>query len=331
MSWLKVAATEKRPLLRVWRVLAPVALPSPVGTETPMSDIETTTDISLTARIRRKRPPLAVLLGTNEIASALAVHLRRAGFGVVMSHDPQPPVIRRGMAFHDALFGSPCTVDGITAIGVECIISALQEASEAGHVVVTHLSLCDLLVIRGIDVLIDARMQKQLVTPDFRNLAGLTIGLGPGFTVGGNCDVAVETRPARNGALVREGSTDAADGLPAALGGAGSERFVYANEAGEWRTAFDFGVRVYRGMTIGRLNEQAVIAPINGMLRGIARDGTTVPVGAKLLEVDPRGWAARWTGIDERGHRIAVATLEAVMARLQTRKGRGGLRLVHSN
>jgi hypothetical protein len=35
----------------------------------------------------------------------------------------------------------------------------------------------------------------------------------------------------------------------------------------------------------------------------------------KLLEVDPRGRKARWTGIDERPRGIAAATRQAVRAR----------------
>jgi len=42
---------------------------------------------------------LAVILGTDEIASAVAVNLYRSGYCVVLSHDPLPPVIRRKMAF----------------------------------------------------------------------------------------------------------------------------------------------------------------------------------------------------------------------------------------
>ena len=57
----------------------------------------------------------AVILGTNEIASAVAVRLHRAGFRMVLSHDPLPPVIRRKMAFHDALFDDAVAVEGIAA------------------------------------------------------------------------------------------------------------------------------------------------------------------------------------------------------------------------
>jgi hypothetical protein len=288
-------------------------------------------DISLTSWARRDRLPLAVILGTNEIASAVAVYLSRAGFGVLLSHDPQPPVIRRGMAFHDALYGDIAVVDGIAAVSVDSALDALREMAVPRRIFVTRLGLSDLLVIRGIEVLIDGRMQKRQVTPDFRNLAGIAVGLGPGFRVDSNCDVAVETRPARNGTLVRTGATDEPDGNPMTLGSAGRERFVYSQDAGSWRTALDIGTRIYKGMNLGHLDGCAVVAPIDGALRGIVRDDTWVPAGVKLLEVDPRGRAACWTGIDERGRRIALAVIEAIATQTKRKIAETSLRLVHSS
>jgi hypothetical protein len=59
---------------------------------------------------------MAVILGTSQIASAIAVHLHRDRYGVVLSHDPAaPPVIRRKMAFDDALFDAAVIVDGVAA------------------------------------------------------------------------------------------------------------------------------------------------------------------------------------------------------------------------
>ncbi len=68
---------------------------------------------------RRDLSPFAIILGTNEIASAVAVHLRRAGWSIVLSHDPLLPVIRRAMAFHDALFDDRPTVEEIRGERVE--------------------------------------------------------------------------------------------------------------------------------------------------------------------------------------------------------------------
>jgi hypothetical protein len=266
---------------------------------------------------QRHRRPLAVILGTNEIASAVAVYLHRKQYSVVLSHDPAPPVIRRGMAFHDVLYDDPCRLEEVVGRRAESWPELVYALAAPDAVAVTPLPLPDLIVHGCIAVLVDARMQKYSVTPDLRYLAGVTVGLGPGFRVGVNCDVAVETRPAKSGAVIESGATDAADGVPSLLGRAGRERLVYSERAGRWRTAVEIGSRVFRGFTVGHLDGVPVAAPIDGLLRGVVRDGLLVPARTKLLEVDPRGRKARWSGIDERPRAIAFATLQAVRRRTE--------------
>ena len=254
---------------------------------------------------------VAVVMGTNEIASAVAVYLHRDGWRVVLSHDPHPPVIRRRMAFHDALFGDPAEVAGIRGVCAETSLSVAWHLSQ-GNLAVTPLGLLDLIPIAAFHVLVDARMQKRERHPDLRHLAKLTVGLGPGFAVDRNCDIAVETWPERSGTVVCKGSTEAADGRARLLGGTGAERFAYSTEPGYWRCAVDIGTRVFKNFPIGILNGAAVCAPIDGILRGVVRDGTEAPAGVKLLEIDPRGRNASWTGMDQRGATIAQATLAAI-------------------
>ena len=261
-----------------------------------------------------QRRRFALVLGTNEIASAVAVQLAWADYAVVLSHDAFPPVIRRGMSFHDALFEDSAEVDGMIGRRAESLFEVAELGSQPGQVVVTPLALTDLIALRMADVLVDARMQKNRVTPDFRNLARVAIGLGPKFFVGVNCDIAVETHPAHNGALVESGATDDPDGKARELGGVGAERFVYSDRAGVWRTPVEIGMWVPRGYVIGRHDRMPVCAPIDGYVRGVARDGSSAPAGVKLLEIDPRGRSASWTGSDERGRAIAEATLQAIKA-----------------
>lgn len=256
--------------------------------------------------------PLAVVLGTNEIASAVAVHLTAAGYPVILSHDPHPPVIRRAMAFHDALFGERPVVEGVAGERVETAWEIASVLAKPRHVAVTPLHLTDLIALRSPEILIDARMQKHRVTPDYRRVVDLTVGIGPNFAVDANCDIAIETRPAKNGSIVRRGRTDQADGVARSLGGFGKERFVYADREGRWHTPFEIGMRTTTGAVLGHLDGHPVAAPIDGVLRGLARDATPVPAGVKLLEIDARGAAATWTGIDDRGRAIAEATLRAI-------------------
>jgi hypothetical protein len=272
--------------------------------------------------------PVAVILGTSEIASAVAVMLTNGGYSAILSHDPFPPVIRRAMAFHDSLFGDRAIVDGIEGMRAETAAELATAFASAGRVAVTPLHLTDLLAILSPRVLIDARMQKYRVTPDFRGIATVTVGLGPQFAVGANCDVAVETRPAKNGNVVRFGETDQPDRTARSLGGYGAERFVYSDRGGRWHTPLEIGMRVFKGVVLGHHDGHPVAAPIDGVLRGLVRDSTLVPSGVKLLEIDARGAQAQWTGSDERGRAIADATLRAIRLhdmRPATRTVRAGL------
>jgi len=267
--------------------------------------------------------PFAVILGTNEVASAVAVQLHRAGFSVVLSHDPMPPVIRRKMAFHDALFDDLVTLDGVGAQRAATGLEIRGALGRTAGVLVTELGLLDLLVVRTLDVLVDARMQKYQTIPDLRRLARHTIGLGPGFSAGSNCDIAIETRPATAGRILEQGPTEPADAMPPDLGGHAAERFVRAEVSGRWHTALEIGTRIFKSFVIGHLGNLVVRAPFDGILRGLVRDGTEVPAGSKLLEVDARGRNASWTGIDGRSRRIAKAVAHAIAKREAQLQQRG--------
>ncbi len=210
---------------------------------------------SIVRGLRRANRPTAIILGLNEIASAIAVRVHRMGYGVVKSHDPNPPVIRRGMAFHDALYDDLTALGGLTAVSIDNAVKARAQVLAHECIAVTRNALSDLMVLGEIGVLIDARMQKRVVRPDLRHLARVAIGLGPGFTVGWNCDVAIETRPGHEGVVFERRATAAPDGVCRDLGGRGRERFVYAEEAGRWHTALDVGTRIFKGFPLGRLGD----------------------------------------------------------------------------
>lgn len=271
---------------------------------------------------RRIARPTALILGTNEIASAVGVSMRRAGYACVLSHDRFPPVIRRGMAYHDTLFGERIALAGVEGRRAESSAEIFAALDDPEAVAVTPLTVSDLIALRLPDALIDARMQKYSVTPDWRHIARVTVGLGPNFAVGINCDIAIETRPDHVGRILQRGETEPGDHSPRELGGVGAERFVYADFDAPWHTALDIGARVFRGMVIGRLGGTPVTAPRDGVLRGVVRDGLSAFAGAKLLEIDPRGRAAAWKGIDERGQRIARAVVEAVRLKQAEREAR---------
>ena len=267
-----------------------------------------------TFRMSRKSDAgaFAVILGTNEIASAVAVQLARRGFQVIPCHDPFPPVIRRGMAFHDALFEDRIEIDGIKGARAETAAEISAVLTIPRQVAVTPLRPADLIAMRKFDALVDARMQKYRATSDLRGMAEVTVGLGPNFEPGFNRGVAIETHPSKPGIIVESGKTRPPDGLTSNLGEAGKERFVYSRLDGTWRTPLDVGAQVHKGIAIGNHAGAPVFASMEGVPRGIARDGTFAPKGVKLVEIDPLGEAALWTDSDDRWRAIAKASGAAI-------------------
>ncbi|MGD0764600.1 MAG: hypothetical protein ABR929_15715 [Roseiarcus sp.] len=75
---------------------------------------------------------------------------------------------------------------------------------------------------------------------------------------------------------------------------------------------YNVGARVRYGVMLGHHAGAPVFASMDGVLRGIARDGTFVPKGVKLLEIDMRGEAASWSSPDARGRAIAKASVAAI-------------------
>jgi hypothetical protein len=270
------------------------------------------THVRFSEFLSNRSVPFVIVLGANEIASAVAARLTQEGCRVVISHDPYPPVIRRGMAFHDALFNDHTEVDGVQGRRVETALEIVRALTVTGVVAVTSLQLTDLIALRIPDVLIDARLQKRRMTTNLRNIANLSIGLGPQFAAGLNCDVAIETHPDHAGELIETGETRPNDHIPRYLGGIGRGRFVYSTRDGVWRTPLDIGARIFKNYLLGLLDGHRVLSPMDGFLRGIARDGVVVPQNVKLVEVDPRGRASSWTGSDEHGRTIADAAYRVI-------------------
>lgn len=258
------------------------------------------------------RAPVAVVLGTNDVASAVAHCLFQAGYGVVLSRDPGQPVLRRSMAYDDALVTGFSELMGVPARPAHALVEVLRGFTDRTGIMVTTMELGDLLCLGLIDLLIDARMRMRTLKVDIRPFARLTIGLGPGFTAGRHVDVAVETAPDAIG-ILREGSTLAAHGRSTPLAGAGRERFARASHPGLWLTSRAIGDRVTRDEVVGTCDDEPIRAPLTGHLRGLVRSGVDVPNGLKLAEVDPRlGGEPSWLGASERARRIAAATLDAV-------------------
>src|SRR5262249_48554325 len=152
----------------------------------------------------------------------------------------------------DALFDGEATLEGVPARHARNLaeVHALWDTENVLPVVA--MPEAHLLVTLRPDVVVDATMRRQIVVPDLRTLAPTAVGLGPGFTPGSNCHIAIETQWGNAlGAVLLDRSTAAPAGGPPLLGSAGRERFVAAPRAGVWRTRATIGQRVRAGDVVG--------------------------------------------------------------------------------
>jgi xanthine dehydrogenase accessory factor len=253
-----------------------------------------------------------LIRGTGEIASAVALYLVRAGLRVALQSSRPPIAIRRRMAFCDAYFSGRAELEGVWARRQDRP-GAVEDDWRGGEIPLLTCDFRAALAVRGWAVLVDARMNKQIVPERQIGLAPLVIGMGPGCTIGANVDVAVETSWDDLGRIVRGGSTLPLAGEPRAVLGQARSRFRYAPQAGVLRVVAAIGQRVRQAEVVALVGEAPVAAPFDGIVRGIAHDGVPVEKGNKIAEIDPRPDGVSLTGIDERPRRIAEAVRDVVV------------------
>ncbi len=280
----------------------------------------------MSGALGQERAILAVLVrGTGDVGSSVAHRLFSSGYAVVMHDGPAPAATRRKMAFVDAIFDGRAVLDGLTAVRVDDLRDLRGVVATGDVIPVVVSDLAALLEILQPDILVDARMRKRARPEAQLGLAPLTIGLGPNFVAGETTDLAVETGWGDDlGKVYDRGSTRPLEGEPNPIEGHSRDRYVYAPIEGIFSTRLQVGQSVRAGDPVATVGPVALSAPLDGVLRGLTRDGVRVSVGTKVIEVDPRGERAVFTGIGERPGRIAEGVLRAIRA-WETQADNGGI------
>ena len=265
---------------------------------------------------------LVFVKGAGDVGSAVAHTLFQAGWPVVLLESAEPVTARRGMSFAEAVFEGRAELEGVQAVRVNDPVG-VPEVLERGRELPLFVgSIDELRQILTPRVVVDARLRKRECPERQLDEAPLTIGLGPGFVAGETTHLAIETSWGPNlGAVLEHGETEAYTGQPRAVRGYARERYTYAPAAGRWRTSRRIGDPVRAGEPLGTLDGQPLAAAIDGVVRGVTRDGVRVSAGAKVADVDPRGAEAEIVGIAERPRRIAGGVLTALQRRLDDREG----------
>ncbi len=254
--------------------------------------------------------------GAGELGSGVAHLLHRLGFSVLVSEIYPPLAIRRPVTFSDAIVDDITEVEGVQAKHYPKAVLPSQQPWD--HIPV-YKDAPDQLIALKPTVLVDARMLKHY-TEDFRSWADLVIGLGPGFDTRENCNRVIETMRGHDLArVITSGSSSKDTGVPGVVGGETSRRIVRAPRSGAISWSVDFGQLVKAGDKIGIIDQtEYVLAPLDGIVRGLISPHTPVTDGMKIGDVDPRGESVQYLHISEKARAIASGVLEAIILHLKT-------------
>jgi len=261
-----------------------------------------------------------VIRGGGDLATGVAQKFFHAGFPVVMLETAEPSAIRRSVALCEAAYEGFAQVEDMVcrrAAGPE----ELDGCWQAG-VIPLVIDPCgeSIPAIRPAAV-IDAILAKRNLGTH-RGMADITIALGPGFCAGADVDMVIETMRGHDlGRLILQGNARPNTGIPGDLGGKSIQRVLYAPASGVVAHNKRIGDVVECGDLLFTVGGIPVNAPFAGLLRGLLREGTVVPKGMKVADIDPRT-DVNWRTISDKARCIGGAALEGYFF-LKKQKGEG--------
>lgn len=237
------------------------------------------------------KKPLIIVRGAGDLATGTIHRLWSAGFPVLALEAAHPAAIRRQVALSEAIYEGAATVEGVTAVRIDGP-DRLAEVLARGRVPLLIDPEGQCIPKLKPAAVVDAILAKRNLGTT-RDMASLTIGLGPGFTAGVDVDFVVETMRGHNlGRVIREGAARPNTGVPGIIGGYGAERVLHAAQAGVLYNVRSIGDFVERGEPIALIRNEAgdhpVPAAIPGLIRGLIRHGFPVTEGFKIADIDPR-------------------------------------------
>ena len=262
---------------------------------------------------------LIIVRGGGDLATGTIHKLVKCGFSVLVLEIEHPSAIRRNVAFSEAIYEGQQTVEDVTCYRADSLahaVSLLQEkkltilVDPAGHAI---SELRPMAVVDGI-------LAKQNLGTH-KAMAPITVALGPGFEASVDVDAVVETKRGHHlGRVLWSGSAAPNTGIPGIIGGFGKERVLHSPAAGVLKNICKITDTVKKGEQIAQVETKTgsvpILAPIDGLLRGLIRDGYPVTEGFKLADIDPRTdeYQNCFT-ISDKARCIAGGVLEAILQR----------------
>jgi xanthine dehydrogenase accessory factor len=264
---------------------------------------------------------IIVVRGGGDIATGIVQKFHRSGFRLLVLETEKPSAIRRSVSLCQAVYSGYTEVEDISCRLIDSLadLDACYARNEVPVLVDPEgKSIIELKPA----ALIDAILAKRNMGTH-RDMAPVTIGIGPGFCAPQNVSAVIETMRGHDlGRLILKGQALPNTGIPGDVGGKSSQRVIYAPSAGKVTHIRQIGDKVEAGEAICRISsivkaceessDIIVTAPFKGLLRGLISEGLEVPKGLKIADIDPR-LDVDCNTISDKARCIGGAALEAYL------------------
>src|SRR5256714_3483319 len=178
--------------------------------------------MEIAAMMEPNKDSLIAVKGAGDLATGVIHRLSSAGFTVLATELPNPTVVRRTVAFAEAVTLGEMTVEDITA-RLATSLQDIQATLASGLVPIIVDPAGTLLKQMHPAALVEATLSKYNsgVTMDD---APIVIALGPGYEAGKDVHAVIETNRGHNlGRVYLHGCAEPNTGVPGAIGGATTE------------------------------------------------------------------------------------------------------------
>ena len=193
------------------------------------------------------------------------------------------------------------------------IIENIYEIWDSANIPVLCDSGCKVLESIKPLAVVDAILSKRN-TGTHREMAPITIGVGPGFEAGVDVDAVIETHRGHNlGKVIYKGTAETDTGIPGSIMGYSRERLLRAPANGAIRNVLDIGDMVKSGDVVAFVDGEPAKSLIDGVLRGLIADNTEVKKDMKIGDIDPRGIKEYCCTISDKSRAVAGGVLEAIL------------------
>lgn len=260
---------------------------------------------------------LVIVRGGGDIATGTIYKLYKCGFKVLILEIENPSAIRRNVAFSEAVYQGEQTVEDLTCFLAKTVDEAVHMLEDGKLAVLVDSEGMCIEVLHPIAVVDGILAKKNLGT--CKSMAPITVALGPGFRAGNDVDAVIETMRGHSlGKVIYQGEAIANTGIPGKIGGYDKERVIHSPSEGVMRNVKKVTDTVRKDEVIAVIESDEqnvpVKATIDGILRGLIRDGYPVTKGFKIADIDPRiqEYENCFT-ISDKARCIAGGVLEAIM------------------